>query len=167
VYVPSSSVFTLFVECTVGVLEAEVLATEVSTALAPGSVKPLQAKTNIGLSPLRVMTAVELAAGGVVVEDCWTTSIVVVALTLPAASVAVTSREFVLEAVRLTKADQSPDPLVVELAVPAPPKTWMVELASAVPVITRLMELVAYGSEEGKVIVGAAGGMTSGVLELV
>jgi hypothetical protein len=44
-------------------------APELSTAVAPGSVKPLQLKIVMLASPVRVMVGVEVDVGGVVVPE--------------------------------------------------------------------------------------------------
>ncbi len=134
-----------------------------SSATTPGSENPtvveaLQVNSVMCASPFRVMLGVVVAVE--VDETVWVTLTAVAALTFPAASVAVTERLLVLDAVSPTEADHSPEALAVLEAAEDPPATFTVELASAVPVTVIGLVLVEYGLE-GKVTTGAEGATLS------
>ena len=114
---------------------------KLSTAEKPGSVKAPQSVVVVVASPMSVMTGEEVASVEVAVVvpvlpvevAVWVTKMVVGRLTLPEASVAVTTSAFVLEAVSKTEPVQKPVAEVVAVEVETPPVTLIEELASAVP----------------------------------
>jgi hypothetical protein len=118
----------------------------------------------VGKRMIGTLGAVEVAVGGVVVpalEACVTTKLVE-ELVLPAASMAVTMRVLVLEAVRSTEALQSPALVVLAVEVAEPPIIMMLESPSAVPPIMMGLVEVERGPI-GKTMTGALGAVVSGV----
>ena len=109
------------------------------------------------------MVGVEVAGVEVLPPADWIMTMLVELLVFPASSVAVIENVLELEAVRPTSADQLPAPVVVAVVEPVALLTLMSEPVSAVPITTTKSAAVVYGFTVGKVMIGAAGAVVSGV----